>query len=61
MVLLQVAGGQHQGRFPLLRNMVGFGGGGGEEATAFPTEGQGDNPGEAIANHLEKDRQIKII
>lgn len=53
MVLLQVAGGQHQGRFPLLRNMVGFGGGG-EEATAFPTEEQGGNPGEATANHLEK-------
>lgn len=54
MVLLQVAGGQHQGRFPLLRNMVGFGGGGEEEATAFPTEEQGGNPGEATANHLEK-------
>lgn len=53
MVLLQVAGGQHQGRFPLLRNMVGFGGGG-EEATAFPTQGQGGNPGGATANHLEK-------
>lgn len=55
MVLLQVAGGQHQGRFPLLRNMVGFGGGG-EEATAFPTEEQGGNPGEATANHLEKEK-----
>ncbi len=49
---LQAGGGGHRGRFLLLRRTVGFGGG--EEAAAFPTEGQAGNPGEATASHLEK-------
>lgn len=49
---LQAGGGRLRGRFLLLRRTVGFGGG--EEASSFPTEGRGGNPGGATANHLEK-------
>ncbi len=49
---LQAGGEQHQGKFLWLRRTVGFGGE--EEAASFPTEGQGGNPGEATANHLQE-------
>lgn len=54
----QAGSGRHQGRFLLLRRTAGFDGG--EEAAAFPTEGQGQNPGEATATHLEKKSKLII-
>lgn len=51
-MLLQAGSVRHRGKFPMFHKTVGSGGG--EEAVAFPTEGQEHNLGGATANHLEK-------